>query len=66
MHLKVKVHKVHLEVESFTSGTRWKLIIALKWYNYRDCECHALKERNVFFKRTKRHIMGGWVKEVME
>jgi len=40
--LKVKEEKVHLEVESSTSWTRWRQMVALEWYNYGIFGCHAL------------------------
>lgn len=45
---------MHLEVEaeSSSSGTRWKQMVTLDWYNNGDLVCHSLNESKRFFKRT--------------
>jgi len=40
MHIfKVDVEKSQLKVESTTSGTRWRQMVAPEWYNYGVLVC---------------------------
>jgi len=51
--LEVEVEKAQHEVEYSTSGTRWRQMVTLTWYNYGNLiRLHALNESKKFLKRT--------------